>query len=74
MMAAAAPAAFALATSLLSTVLAKPDYRKHIVVFSLSTPIGALVSFGVLSVIGITPNSDWAGIALLVSVCFSADP
>ncbi|KAH8114531.1 Zinc/iron permease [Phellopilus nigrolimitatus] len=62
-----APTALAFSTSLLSTSLPPTECRKHIAVFSLSTPIGALMTFGVLTLLGAGAGGDWAGIALLVS-------
>ena len=64
-----APVALALTTSLLSTTLSRAECRKHLAVFSASTPIGALVIYTVLSFVPIKSDSNWTGIALLISVC-----
>lgn len=52
--------------SLLSSLPAA-ECRKHLAVFSAATPVGALVSYGVLALMG-GAGGDWTGIALLVSV------
>lgn len=41
-------------------------------IFSLSTPLSALVAYTVFSFFGIGDKSDFAGLALLVSVCYSS--
>ncbi|KAI0926658.1 hypothetical protein AcV5_007387 [Taiwanofungus camphoratus] len=64
-----APTALALTTSLLSMSLPRPECRKHIAVFSASTPVGALVSFVLLSFLGASSEGRWPGVALLISVC-----
>jgi len=60
------PTALALTSSLLSASLPRSDIRKHVAVFSVATPVGALVSFLLLSFIG-AHASNWTGIALLLS-------
>jgi len=62
-----APTALALSTSLLSTSLPRADCRKHLAVFSAATPISALVSFGVMSALGMNNDQSWTGSALLFS-------
>ena len=65
-----APTALALTMSLLGTGLPRGECRKHIAAFAASTPIGSLLTFGILSLVGATAgaDSDWTGIALLLSV------
>jgi len=60
-----APTALALSMSLISSSLPRSECRKHIAYFSLSTPLGALASYGILSTIG--TGGSWTGIALLIS-------
>jgi len=60
-----APTALALSMSLLSSSLSRSECRKHIAFFSLSTPLGALASYGILSTVG--TGGSWTGIALLIS-------
>jgi len=62
-----APTALALTTSLLSTALPRSECKKHIAIFSASTPFGALVSYGLLSFLQAGGEGDWTGTALLVS-------
>ncbi|KAK7690245.1 hypothetical protein QCA50_006900 [Cerrena zonata] len=62
-----APVALALSTSLLSTSLSRSDCRKHLAAFSLSTPLGALVSFAILKFLDFGLHDTWPGIALLFS-------
>lgn len=64
-----APTALALSMSLLSKSLTPSECRKHLAFFSLATPLGALGSFGLLSLVGVGAHEDWTGTALLVSVC-----
>jgi zinc transporter 9 len=63
-----APTALALTTSLLSTALPRSDCKKHIAFFSVSTPFGALVSYGLFSFLEAGGEGDWTGTALLISV------
>ncbi|KLO11457.1 Zinc/iron permease [Schizopora paradoxa] len=60
-----APTALALSMSLISSSLPRYECRKHIAFFSVSTPIGALVSYVILSTIG--TRGSWTGISLLIS-------
>ncbi|KAI0087058.1 Zinc/iron permease [Irpex rosettiformis] len=62
-----APAVLALSTSLLSTNLPREECRKHIAVFSASTPIGALGSYVLLSFLNVGSEGNWAGILILIS-------
>jgi len=61
-----APTSFALTTSLLSTSLSRAKCKKHLAVFSASTPAGAIASFLLFLFLGDSHN-DWTGVALLVS-------
>ncbi|KAL6297885.1 ZIP zinc transporter-domain-containing protein, partial [Sparassis latifolia] len=63
-----APTALALTTSLLATALPRAQCKMHLAVFSVATPVGALVSYVLLSFIGARSEGRWPGIALLVSV------
>ncbi|KZT63969.1 hypothetical protein DAEQUDRAFT_770127 [Daedalea quercina L-15889] len=67
----AAPTALALTTSLLSTSLSRADCKKHIAAFSLSTPLGAIASYALLSWFKLGTASAGAGrvpgVAMLVS-------
>jgi len=62
-----APTSLALTTSLLSTSLPRSECKKHIAVFSASTPIGALASYAILSFFGTSSEGRWPGVALLIS-------
>jgi len=62
-----APTALALTTSLLSTTIPRSECKKHIAFFSVSTPFGALVSYGIFSILDSRGGGDWTGIALLIS-------
>ncbi|KAI0693229.1 Zinc/iron permease [Cytidiella melzeri] len=62
-----APAVLALSTSLLATSLPRSECRKHVAVFSASTPIGALLSYGMLSLVHINSEGNWTGILMLIS-------
>ncbi|KAH9841946.1 Zinc/iron permease [Rhodofomes roseus] len=66
-----APTALALTTSLLSTSLSRTDCKRHIAAFSLSTPLGALASYALLSWFGVGDTAVGAGrvpgVAMLVS-------
>ncbi|THH16860.1 hypothetical protein EW146_g3831 [Bondarzewia mesenterica] len=61
-----APTALAYTTSLLSTSLSRPECRKYLIIFSASTPLGAIVSYGLFSLLGLG-QSHQVGSALLVS-------
>lgn len=63
-----APAVLALSTSLLATSLSRSECRKHLAVFSVSTPFGALFSYALMSLVRINSEGNWTGIAMLVSV------
>ena len=71
-----APTALALSTSLISTSLPRAEIKKHIAFFSASTPMGAIISYIVLSAFGESLGGGgdgyvkMTGIALLVSVSF----
>jgi len=67
-----APTALALTTSLLSTALPRSECKKHIAFFSASTPVGALVSYGLFSFLEAGGKGDWTGIALLISVSYKS--
>ncbi|GJE88525.1 zinc/iron permease [Phanerochaete sordida] len=62
-----APAVLALTTSLMTTSLPRADCRKHLALFSASTPVGALFVYGLLSVIRVNSESPWTGVCMLVS-------
>ena len=62
-----APTALALSTSLLAAGLPKVAVRKHLIAFSLSSPLSAICTYYALSFLGGSGGS-WTGIALLVSV------
>jgi len=62
-----APTALGLSTSLLSTSLSRSSCRKHLAIFSASTPLGALTTYGILTLLGVQGSGTWSGIALLVS-------
>jgi zinc transporter 9 len=66
-----APTALALTTSLLAASLPRQDCKKHLLVFSLSTPLGAMFTFAIFSVLGSGQQGQGldalAGSALLVS-------
>lgn len=66
-----APTALALTTSLLSTPLSRADCKKHIAAFSLSTPLGALASYALLSWFEYAGAGRVPGIAMLVSVSYA---
>ncbi|KAL5520114.1 hypothetical protein ACEPAG_1774 [Sanghuangporus baumii] len=61
-----APTALALSMSLLSS-LTPSECRKHLAAFSAATPIGALVVFAILNILGGDIEGEWTGIALLLS-------
>ncbi|KAJ7928102.1 Zinc/iron permease [Mycena leptocephala] len=62
-----APTSLALTTSLLNTSLPRPECRKHLAFFSASTPVGAIVSYALLSFFSAGAQGTWTGLALLVS-------
>ncbi|KAJ7625358.1 Zinc/iron permease [Mycena polygramma] len=61
-----APTSLALTTSLLNKSLPRPDCQKHLLFFSASTPVGAIVSYALLSLFSVSAQG-WTGDALLVS-------
>jgi len=61
-----APTVLALTSALLSTSLPRSTCRKHIAIFSLSTPLSALISYELLNLLGAL-NGSFTGIALLIS-------
>lgn len=61
-----APTSFALTTSLLATSIPRAKCKKHLAVFSASTPAGAIASYMIFSFLG-NGDSGWTGVALLVS-------
>lgn len=63
-----APTVLALTTSLLAMSLSRSECRKHIAVFSASTPIGAFISYALLSFARINSEGNWTGVAMLISV------
>lgn len=52
----------------MSKSLTNTECRKHLAYFTIATPLGALGSFGILTLIGAGDHKDWTSIALLVSV------
>ncbi|KAH9925395.1 Zinc/iron permease [Epithele typhae] len=62
-----APTALALTTSLLSTALPVAQCRKHLGLFSASTPVGTILAYTVLSFFGTQGRGHWPGLALLFS-------
>ena len=63
----AAPTALAYTVSLMSSSLSRADCRKHLLLFSASTPVGAVVSYASFFFFGPKRVYD-VGTALLVSV------
>ncbi|KII90779.1 hypothetical protein PLICRDRAFT_107070 [Plicaturopsis crispa FD-325 SS-3] len=61
------PTALALTTSLLATSLPRAECKRHIIFFSASTPLGAIVSYTIFSILGAGKGGNWTGVALLVS-------
>ncbi|KZS90477.1 Zinc/iron permease [Sistotremastrum niveocremeum HHB9708] len=64
-----APAALALTTSLLATSIPRNKIRTHVALFAASTPIGAVLTYSILTLFGqgYGPENGFQGIALLVS-------
>ncbi|KAF8903171.1 ZIP-like iron-zinc transporter [Gymnopilus junonius] len=63
-----APTALAFTTSLLSTNLPRPDCKKYLAIFCLSTPLSAIVSYMAFSFFGDSNGSNnLIGTALLIS-------
>lgn len=65
------PTSLALTSSLLATSLSRPQCKKHLAVFSVSTPIAALLSYVALDFFGSAEHANWPGTALLLSVRLS---
>jgi len=63
-----APTALALTTSLLATTLPRLECKKHLVLFSATTPFGAVTSYTLFSFLGAGSEGRWTGVALLFSV------
>ncbi|KAH9480620.1 Zinc transporter ZIP9 [Psilocybe cubensis] len=62
-----APTSLAFTTSLLSTNLPRPDCKKYLAIFSLSTPVIAIVSYLLFSFFGASDETNLIGTALLIS-------
>jgi zinc transporter 9 len=67
-----APAAFGLSAVLLRAGLAKRQARGHLIVFSLAAPVGAIVTWILLNVLGSEGAGGegiqwWTGVLLLFS-------
>ncbi|KAK0449234.1 Zinc/iron permease [Armillaria borealis] len=62
-----APTSLALTTSLLATSLPRPDCKKHLAIFSATTPVATFVTYAFLSFFGAGDHADWTGLALLIS-------
>lgn len=63
-----APTTLAFTTSILSTNIPRLQCKKYVAIFSLSTPLSAIVTYTVCSFLGKGDKSDLTGLALLVSV------
>lgn len=63
-----APTALALTSSLLATSLPREECKKHLAIFSASTPISAIVSYAFVAFFGVRSEEEWTGTALLLSV------
>lgn len=62
-----APTSLALTTSLIATNLPRPDCKKHLAVFSASTPLSAIASYLLFSLLGDGDGGGLTGVALLLS-------
>ncbi|KDQ62606.1 hypothetical protein JAAARDRAFT_189904 [Jaapia argillacea MUCL 33604] len=62
-----APTTLAFTMSLLSTSLSRSQCKRHLALFSASTPIGAISSYFLLSIFGAGGGGKLTGFALLVS-------
>ncbi|KAJ7095702.1 Zinc/iron permease [Mycena belliarum] len=62
-----APTSLALTTQLLNTALPPRECRRHLAVFSASTPVGAIASYLLLSFFSAGASGGWTGVALLFS-------
>ncbi|KIK69698.1 hypothetical protein GYMLUDRAFT_34101 [Collybiopsis luxurians FD-317 M1] len=62
------PTSLALTSSLLATSLSRSQCKRHLIAFSVSTPISAIITYIVLDFFGGSDqHADWPGIALLLS-------
>lgn len=61
-----APTALAYTVSLMSTSLSRVECKKHLILFSASTPVGAIASYASFSIFG-SKHADGVGTALLIS-------
>ena len=55
----------------LMSSLTPSECRKHLAAFRAATPIGALIVFAILRILGGDIEGEWTGIALLLSVRFT---
>ncbi|KIK01874.1 hypothetical protein K443DRAFT_678018 [Laccaria amethystina LaAM-08-1] len=62
-----APTSLALTTSLIATNLPRPDCKKYLAVFSASTPLSAIASYLLFSLLGDGDGGGLTGVALLLS-------
>jgi zinc transporter 9 len=63
-----APTSVAFSVGLLNTSLPRSECRKYLAIFASSTPLGAIVTYFLLSFFGFANNAQLAGSALLASV------
>lgn len=63
-----APTALAFTTSILASNLPRPDCKKYLAIFSLSTPLMAIASYTLFSFFGDSDKGNLIGMALLISV------
>ncbi|KAG7088224.1 hypothetical protein E1B28_012241 [Marasmius oreades] len=61
------PTSLALMTSLLATSLPRSDCKKHLVAFSISTPLSTIATYTSIVFFGGEGNMTWTGTALLLS-------
>ncbi|KAM6494041.1 Zinc/iron permease [Amanita muscaria] len=61
-----APTSLALSTSLLATGITREECKKHLLIFAAATPVGALASYFVFSIMK-SDKTNWTAIALLAS-------
>jgi len=62
-----APTTLAFTTSIISTNIPRSKCTQYLTIFSLSTPLSALMTYTVFSFVGIGDKGDLTGLALLVS-------
>ncbi|KAF8195585.1 hypothetical protein BJ912DRAFT_957476 [Pholiota molesta] len=62
-----APTALAFTTSILASNLPRPDCKKYLAIFSLSTPLTAIASYMLFSFFGDGDKGNLIGMALLIS-------